>query len=490
MEININHEATQAAILIIDDEEVIRESLSERVERVGHRVQSASTLQMGLKLLDKESFDLVFLDINLPDGNGLEALPEIRKTPSNPEVIIITALGSSQGAAMAIENGAWDYITKPFDKDEIVLHIERSIEYRRAKKEQPRAVVIDAAGIIGQSNAIRECLNQVAQCAACDAGVLILGETGTGKELFARAIHDNSHVRSGDYVVVDCAAMPETLMESVLFGYVKGAFTGADKPSEGLIKKAEGGTLFLDEVGELPLSMQKTLLRVLQEKRFRPVGSSKEVSSDFRLISATNKNLARMVEEGTFREDLYHRLKTMSIILPSLRERKEDIELIAQHYIPRLCAKHFLQSKALLAETLTLLESYRWPGNVRELVNALEKAILTEPNFEVLYPMFVPKEIRIDVAGSKLDCEPLPASSGEAGSPVLQSFLSKLYTLESIPELKDFREQAVSELESLYLKSVLSHTDGNINKTIEVSGLSKSRLYSKISTYNLKKKSV
>lgn len=479
-----------ASILIIDDEEIIRATLGERVKRLGHYPQSASTIRKGLDLLMQQSFDLVFLDINLPDGSGLEALPKIRQTPSNPNVIIITALGSREGATLAIENGAWDYITKPFDKEEIILLIERSIDYRRAKQQLSQPVVVDTDGIIGQSPTIKECLNHIGKCACSDAGVLLLGETGTGKELFAKLIHDNSMCRSGEYVVVDCAALPETLLESVLFGYSRGAFTGADKSSEGLVKKADGGTLFLDEIGELPLSMQKTFLRVLQEKKCRPVGSSQEVSSHFRLISATNRNLADMVKEGAFREDLYHRLKTLSVTLPPLRERKDDIKLLAQHYVPKLCRKHSIPPKAILPETLAILESYPWPGNVRELVNSLEKAILTEPDFSILYPMFLPKEIRIDVVGTKLSKAEPAVVAGESDPIFPQSFTSKLYSIESIPSLKEFREQGANEIESLYLKAVLSHTDGNIEKTLKISGLSKSRLYSKISKYNLKKKTI
>ncbi len=481
-----NTKNSGASILIIDDEELIRESLSLRVERLGHQAGATATLNEGLEALGKEYFDLVFLDVNLPDGNGLDALATIKQSPSKPEVIIITAVGSSQGAAMAIQNGAWDYITKPFSKDEIVLHIERTIEYRIAKQQQAQPIAIDSASIIGQSGRIKDCINQVAQCSIRDANVLILGETGTGKELFATAIHDNSPTISGDYVVVDCAALPDALIESVLFGYVKGAFTGADKSSAGLVKKADGGTLFLDEVGELPLSMQKTFLRVLQEKKFRPVGSSKETTSNFRLISATNRDLGQMVEEGTFRKDLFHRLKTISITLPPLRERKEDIQPLAQHYISRLSRKHAIKTKALLADTLEILEAYEWPGNVRELVNALEKAILSEPELPILYPMFIPSEIRIDFANKKLYGGKSETSEDSIDPPIFTSIHSSLSSLAPLPELKLFREQAINEIESLYLKSVFQQTDGDIDRAITISGLSKSRMYSLIKKYNLK----
>jgi two-component system NtrC family response regulator len=475
-----------ASILIIDDEEFIRESLSERVERLNHDAWTASNLQQGISVLEEKKIDLVFLDVNLPDGSGLEALSSIKQTVSAPEVIIITAAGSSQGAAIAIQNGAWDYITKPFSKEEISLHIQRSIDYRQAKEKQVIPMAIDTGSIIGQSRGLKKCISQIAQCAGSDANVLILGETGTGKELVAKAVHDNHLSITGNYIVVDCSALPETLAESVLFGHVKGAFTGADKASEGLIKQADQGTLFLDEIGELPLAMQKLFLRALQEKKFRPVGSSKEVNSRFRLISATNRNLDKMVTEGKFRQDLLHRMKTVSIKLPPLRERKEDIQVLTQHYIHRLCKEKSIKTKALLPETLEILEFYPWPGNIRELINVIERAIISEPELPILYPMFLPDRLRIHFADQKLTgpASPLPSNS-HAGIPA--SILPSLYTAQPLPELKSFREAAVNEIENLYLKSLLLQTDWDLEKAADISGVSKSRLYYLIKKYNLKK---
>lgn len=476
-----------AAILIIDDEEFIRGSLSERVERLNHDAWTASTLTQGLSVLEKHNIDLVFLDVNLPDGSGLEALSSIKQTASAPEVIIITALGNSQGAASAIRNGAWDYVTKPFSSDEISLHIKRSIEYRQAKKMQAMPMAIDTGGIIGQSNGIKTCISQIARCAASDANVLILGETGTGKELVAKAVHDNHFSITGRYIVVDCSAMPETLAESVLFGHVKGAFTGADKASDGLIKQADQGTLFLDEVGELPLGMQKIFLRALQEKKFRPVGSSKEVSSRFRLISATNRNLDEMVKQGTFRQDLLHRLKTVSIKLPPLRERKEDIQVLTQHYIHRLCKEKSMKTKALLPETLEVLEAYPWPGNIRELINVIEKAIISEPELPILYPMFLSDRLRIHFADQQLTNieTPLPDTGSPSG--MTASILSELYTSHPLPALKPFREAGISEIETLYLKSLLTQSRWDISKSADIAGVSKSRMYHLIKKYKLKK---
>lgn len=478
-----------ALILIIDDEAFIRESLAERIRRLNHTPFAAGTLEEGFRLLAQEPVDLVFLDINLPDGNGLEAMSEIKQGPSEPEVIIITAVGSTEGAAMAIQNGAWDYVTKPFNADEIRLLTERTIEYRQAKQKQMMPVAIDSRNIIGKSRAVKACLEQVAQCAGSMADVLIQGETGTGKELFAKAIHDNHLTITGDYIVVDCSAMPDTLAESVLFGHVKGAFTGADKASDGLVRQADQGTLFLDEIGELPLELQKRFLRVLQERKFRPVGSSREIKSNFRLISATNRNLDEMVKQGKFRQDLLHRLKTVTITLPPLRERKEDIQILAQHYIHRFCKNMSIKTKALLPETLEVLEAYPWPGNVRELVNAIEKAIISEPGLPILYPMFLPKNIRIDVAQAKLksneESDPAGKSMPHPATPPLSQLFDDTTPLSS---LKSFRETAVNEMESLYLKTLLVRCDWDLEKSADISGLSKSRLYYLIKKYDLKQK--
>jgi len=476
-----------AVILIIDDEEFIRESLSDRVERLGHQVEAAPNLEQGLRLLEQQMFDLVFLDVNLPDGSGLEALSAIRNMPSCPEVVIITAVGSAQGAAQAIKQGAWDYITKPFSREEISLLVQRTLEYRQAKNRQAKPVALDTGSILGRSTPMKKCLQQIAECAGSTANVLIHGETGTGKELFAKAIYKNHLPITGKYVVVDCSAMPETLAESVLFGHVKGAFTGADRASDGLIKDANNGTLFLDEIGELPLSLQKKFLRVLQEKRFRPVGSSKEVSSNFRLISATNRNLDQMVEQGSFREDLFHRLKTLSIHLPPLRERKEDIQVLAQHYTQKLCEKNGLKAKALLSETLEILEAYPWPGNVRELINTIEKTIVSEPELPILYPMFLPDRLRIHFAESKLGSKPSSLPDAFKADPARHSILSGLFSTDRLPELKPYREEAISALETLYLKTLLTKTYWDLEKGADISGLSKSRLYYLIKKYNLKK---
>lgn len=487
-----------AHILIIDDEAYIRDVLSSRVERMGHIAHTAANLDQALPLLNRVGVDLVFLDVNLPDGSGLEALPLIKQSPSKPEVIIITAVGSSEGAELAIKNGAWDYIGKPFRKEEIILLIRQTLEYRAARMKQQNPLVLNTDAIVGKSPLMKACIAKVAHSASNTANVLIQGETGTGKELFAKAIHDNCPHTHENYIVVDCAAMPEALTESVLFGHKRGAFTGADTASEGLIKNADKGTLFLDEIGELPLSVQKAFLRVLQEKKFRPVGSSTEVVSNFRLISATNRDLEQMVDQGSFRRDLLHRLKTFTIDLPPLRLHKEDINCLALHYMDKLCEKHGIPKKAMLPDTLKVLNAHDWPGNVRELINAIEKAILSEPELPLLYPMFLPSRIRIAHANKYLrDKKALAQKDEGMGNPdllvptlplesVFSPGESPGESLEHIPTLKNYRNNVLERVETVYLRYLMKETQQDLEAVAEIAGISKNRLYFLLRKYNLK----
>jgi DNA-binding NtrC family response regulator len=271
------------------------------------------------------AYDVIFLDVRLPDGIGLDAIQKIKANSSAPEVVIITGEGDPNGAELAIQYGAWDYIEKPPSVQSVILPLVRALQYRTEKKDAQKPLMIKRDNIIGNSPQLLRSLKKLARAAQSQASVLIEGETGTGKELFAMAIHQSSSRSGKNFVVVDCAALPETLVESVLFGHAKGAFTGADQAKEGLVKQADQGTLFLDEIGELPLSLQKAFLRVLQEQRFRPIGGGSEVNSDFRLIAATNRDLDRMVQEKQFRQDLLFRIRSLVITLPPLRERPEDI---------------------------------------------------------------------------------------------------------------------------------------------------------------------
>ncbi len=461
-------------ILIIDDDRLICDAISNAVKRMGHTVASASTIRDGLQAARSEAFDLVFLDVKMPDGNGLDILPGIRDTASSPEVIIITGFGNPDGAELAIKNGAWDYIEKPCSLQAMTLPLMRALQYREEKQTRGKLVHLKREGIVGSSRAMQTCLDLVAQAGGSDANVLITGETGTGKEIIAQAIHKNSRRAGKDFVVVDCAALPETLVESILFGHEKGAYTGADRSREGLITQANGGTLFLDEVAELPLSVQGSFLRALQERRFRPIGRKEEVTSDFRLIAASNRDLPELVKNRAFREDLLFRLQAFTIELPPLRDRREDIRELIRHYVPKLCENYGIPEKRISVELIDVMMRYQWPGNVRELIHALERSISGATQDPVLFPKHLPTNIRVGVARASVgETSNGDSAPGPAGGP------------KPLPQLQQYREDAILQAEQQYLKELLSLTEGNIPKACSVSGLSRSRLYALLKKYNL-----
>ena len=457
-----------AKILIIDDDEMMCSTLAMLVERKDHLATSAMTLKDGIELAATSDFDVVFLDVKMPDGNGLDALPTIESSPSNPEVIIMTGFGDPNGAELAIKCGAWDYIEKGFSIKEITLSLERALQYRKEKQEaghNRKPVQLKREHIIGNSPALNNCLDLVAQAAESDANIFITGETGTGKELFARAIYQNSLRSQENFVVVDCTSLPETLVESLLFGHEKGSFTGADRAQNGLVRQAHKGTLFLDEVGELPMSLQKSFLRVLQEHRFRPVGSNKEIESNFRLIAATNRNLDEMVETGEFRSDLLFRLRTFIIELPPLRNRREDIGELVRHHVDKFCAQYNLAPKGFSPDFLTTLASYTWPGNVRELVNTLERSLTTARFDQTLYPKHLPHHIRVQVRQAEMAAgSPQPADDDLSGS-------------KNLPPLQEYRDTIYAQAEKEYLQELMVLTAKNIPAACQISGLSQSRLY-------------
>jgi len=467
-----------AKVLIIDDDEIFSEMLADVVLRAGHSPSCSFSIKDGLEKASVQSFDVVCLDIRLPDGNGLEALPQIRDVGSLPEIIILTGFGDANGAELAIKNGAWDYIEKPSSVKEVTLSIIRAIEYRKEKITKKSPVVLNRGGIIGNSPGIRSCIDLLAQAAASEINVLITGETGTGKELFASAIHNNSSKAHKNFVVVDCASLPQTLVESILFGHEKGAFTGADKTRTGLIKQAHGGTLFLDEVGELPLSLQKNLLRALQEHRFRPVGSELEIESNFRLISATNRDLNKMVETGQFREDLLFRLRSLTIDLPPLKRHPEDIKELLVSFITKLCDRYGTGIKGFSPEFLEALEKYEWPGNVRELLSAVERAISEALDEPTLFPKHLPPDIRISLKKASIQKDVITGNVEE----------NNLHLMASIPALKDFRENAIANAERTYLENLLASNNNNIKESCRISGLSRPRLYALLKKYNLIKR--
>jgi two-component system NtrC family response regulator len=322
--------------------------------------------------------------------------------------------------------------------------------------------------IIGRSQTIRSSLEQVARSSQSNASVLITGESGTGKELFARAVHNNSSRASQPFVVVDCASLTETLAESVLFGHTRGAFTGAEKARDGLIRMANQGTLFLDEVGELPLTIQSSFLRVLQEHRFRPLGGGQEISSDFRVVAATNRRLAEMVQQGRFRSDLLFRLKSLTIHLPPLRERHGDIAELTLHFIDKICRQHNTGVKGMSPEFIMALGEYAWPGNVRELVNTLESAVVSAMDFPTLYPIHLPAEIRSKVAQVLFDF-PREAQADHSLSGV------------SFPPLREL----ITSVEKKYLSDLISHTGGNIREVCRISGISRANIYARLRKYGI-----
>jgi two-component system NtrC family response regulator len=463
-----------ANIMIIDDDPLICETISNVVKRMGHEAACAYSLKEGLEMLGSRLIDVVFLDVRLPDGSGLEALPQFQSAPSLPEVIILTGYGDPDGAELAMRHGVWDYIQKPSSVDALILPLVRALQYREEKKAKQAALPLKREGIVGSSTHITRCLDLLAQVANSEANVLVTGETGTGKELFAVAIHQNSRRAHKNFVVVDCAALPETLVESILFGHEKGAYTGADRPRDGLILQANGGTLFLDEVGELPLSVQKSFLRVLQQKKFRPVGGKNEIQSDFRLIAASNRDLDQMVGQNRFREDLLFRLRAFMIEIPPLRERKEDIRDLLSHYMVELCDRYRIEGKDLSPELMDLLLSYPWPGNVRELIHALERTLISARYERVLFPKHLPTHIRVQAARSSVG-EKEPESSPLAPSP------------RAFPTIQEMRDRVVDEAERKYLHDLLSFTQGNIQEACRISGLSRSRFYLLLKKYRISK---
>jgi two-component system NtrC family response regulator len=478
-----------ARVLVIDDDELICEMLSLMIEDMGHSPVSAGTLADGFATASSDDFDVILLDIRMPDGSGLDLLPRIRELPSPPEVIIITGLGDPDGAELAIKNGAWDYIQKSSTTKEMSLTLARALQYRQEKNTRKPLAALKLAGIIGNSPPMKACLDVLAQAAHSEANVLITGRTGTGKEVFARAIHENSRRKESNFVVVDCTALPETLVESVLFGHEKGSFTGADRAQDGLIKQAHKGTLFLDEIGELPLILQKAFLRVLQEHRFRPVGAKQEVESDFRVIAATNKDLEKMVEEDAFRPDLLFRLRTLTIDLPPLAVRREDIKELAMHHMARVCERYRIGTKGFSPEFFDDLMLYEWPGNVRELVSAIERAVTDAYDEPTLYPKHLPIGIRVKIARSSMRKD---ASAGQAGAPDGPPDSAPLdggssssggSGTDAMPfgTLPEYRQEA----ERRYLQALMFRTKGDMKEACRISGLSRSRLYALLKEHNI-----
>jgi DNA-binding NtrC family response regulator len=365
-------------LMIVDDERAIREACREVAQSLGFNTCVADSAEHAYRQLDSQNVDVVMLDLKLPGAGGLEALHQIKQRRPDAVVIVVTGYATVQSAVQAMKDGAYDYVTKPFSMDELKLLLERVSSHLKLKTENRmlREKIKSKQGfgsIVGRSPEMEKLYRIIAKAAHSSHPVLILGESGTGKEMVARSIHFSGPFRDKPFIPVDCGSLVPTLIESELFGYVKGAFTGAVQSKDGLLAIAEGGTVFLDEVGELPVDLQAKLLRAIQEKEIRPVGSTKRIPINVRILAATNRDLEQAVAQGTFRRDLYFRLNVLSLRIPPLRERRQDIPLLAGHFLERL-SRSSGQERILSDDALKTMLAYDWPGNVRELENCLERA--------------------------------------------------------------------------------------------------------------------
>jgi DNA-binding NtrC family response regulator len=437
-----------ASILVADDDPVARDLLVEVLAGEGYRVRAAEGGEACVRLAEREPFDLALVDLRMPDLDGLEVLRRLSALRPPVTVLILTAFATLQTAIETIQAGAWDYLSKPFRIDEIKLGVTRALEAQRLAREnlQYRRELDARYGVqnlVGQSAPMVELYKQVARLASLDTTVLIEGETGTGKELVARAVHQASARAARPLVVVDCTALPETLVESELFGHERGAFTGATSARRGLLETADGSTCFLDEVGELPRALQVKLLRALQERVVRRLGGNDEIPVDVRVIAATNRDLRKLVEEGTFREDLYYRLHVVTLTVPALRERPGDVPVLARHFLERYAAVTGRAVTGFADEALALLGAYPWPGNVRELEHAVERAVALSMS-AVILPGDLPAEVRT-------------AAGGRAAMPPGR------LTLE--------------EMKRWYVGHVLDEVGGNKARAAEVLGIDRRTLY-------------
>jgi two-component system, NtrC family, response regulator PilR len=399
-------------LLLVDDEPNIREMLTILFDKHGYLVTSAASFREGETALARNDFDVVLSDIRMPDGNGLDLLRLVKRQSPRTAVVMITAHTSTKDAVEALKAGAADYIAKPFDVEELEHIVRREIEKQDLERENlylkhELASRYTFANIIGCGSRMQEIFRTIERIGKVSTTVLITGESGTGKELIARAIHFSSVRKDRKFVSINCGALPETLLESELFGHAKGAFTGAIREKRGLFSEADGGTLFLDEISEMTQASQVKLLRALQEKVVRKVGGNEEVPVDARIIAATNKDLIQMVSEGRFREDLYYRIAVIPIKLPPLRSRVEDIPLLAQYFIRKVCSDQGIPEKKISAEAMRRLEAYSWPGNVRELENTVERTVALEAG-DVITSRSLPEAIALGTHPRGEEAQGLP----------------------------------------------------------------------------------
>jgi DNA-binding NtrC family response regulator len=441
-------------ILLVEDDRELREFLAEILEQAGHRVTAHASVGRALaELSSGEPVSLVVTDLVLPGLGGKDLLEEVRARRSELNVIVLTAFGTIESAIELVKAGAFAYLTKPFAIDELLLTVERALEESRLRREAAELTRIKDAppGFVGVSRPLHELFAVIRRVAASSLPALIIGETGTGKELVARAIHSLSG--RGPFVPVNCAALPEQLLESELFGHTRGAFTGADRDKPGLFEAAHGGTLFLDEIGDLPRTLQPKLLRALEEGEVRRLGSSQARRVDARIVAATNRQLEAAVEEGSFREDLFWRLNVVPIRVPPLRDRPVDVPLLAQHFLDQVARGSGTSPRTIAPSAMVLMTSYGWPGNVRELRNVVERAATlgTGPRVEV---GDLPARLRDGTA---------------AAAQMVDAFEQRL---------------TLREVERRYILEVLRQTDGNRSRAAEILGLDRKTLYRKLQEYD------
>lgn len=453
----------KCTILIVDDDHAHRTMLNTLVSGWGYIVSEADDGSTAIDKVKASSFDLVLMDVRMVKVSGLEALEAIKSVNPAIPVIIMTAYSTVETAVAALKQGAHDYLTKPLDFDKLRLTIDRAMEHTRLKEEnrmlrETLGQKFDSQNIIGKSPAMRKLLETVAQVAASEATVLVSGESGTGKELIAGAIHFNSLRKDGPFVKINCAAITETLLESELFGHEKGAFTGAERRKEGRFSQAHGGTLLLDEVSEMSLMMQVKLLRALQEREFSRVGGEATIKVDVRVIAATNKNLMDHINEGAFREDLYYRLNVVELEVPPLPDRKEDIPLLAQHFLEIFAAKNRKEIKGFTPGAIDNLIRYRWPGNVRELMNAVERGVvLARTNY--------------------LDVGDFPFMKNTMREDERDSARSAMSAMQG--------DMPLEEVEKAAILSTLQAAAGNKSEAARRLGITRKTLHKKLKTYGV-----
>jgi two-component system response regulator GlrR len=460
---------TAGKILVVDDDPNLIELVKMRLESAGYDVTATVREEDAIGAVRSQSVDLCLLDLMLTHGDGISLMEEVHAVTPDIPAIILTAHGTIESAVEAMRKGAYSYLTKPFEPQDLLLQIERALEHRRLNSEIKRLKNLleekyDFANIIARSAKMRAVLDVVTRIARLDSTVYIHGESGTGKELIAKAIHLASDRKNHAFVALNCAALPETLLESELFGHEKGAFTGAVKSTRGLFTQAHGGTLFLDEIGDMPLSTQSKLLRVLQERQFYAVGSEMPMEVDVRVIIATNKDLAEQVKKGLFRDDLFYRIHVIPIYLPPLRERKEDIVALVEHFLKKCSRQMKKEVKGVTPEALRKMMLHDWPGNVRELENSIEYAVAMTQK-DVITEDYV------------LQTKP---SLADGGKVLAQAKTGDLE--ERLKPLKDARDA----FERDYLVQVLSMTEGNVSQAAKLAGKYRADLYDLLKKHDLK----